>query len=560
MIIRNKNSYKGFSLVTTLLFSTTTFLLIGGFLYSITGDNKNIIKQKNSLNATAIANQGIEHSIDYLNRLNNFTENPLSTVTNQTNFNTILGTGTNATVSTFTNQFTNTVNGSLSLITPTPFGKQIPVTAVLQQTSSEFPELLSTTTLLKFPAGNKQRGEFVVGIEPASTSNVTIGSTQYQLVKSYIPNRQNPLETKKIMVVLRREISSTPANAMNNAIISDSSFTIPNGYVIDASETFGSSGYSTDTSEGGLFSNGSITIANGGQSDVDGNVNAVGTVSGDLSNVTGTTNGSQSSQALPNVVCPVNICGVTPEPAISTVGPSWPSCTVTTTTITGASNIAANGGNNKRTVITSPSTTSGCKISGDYNSTSNTTTIVDAPVYLTGNWHDEESTNIVMAGNPNAMIYSTKEIHTKGAWPTTGSLSNGTFSTNPATWDSTANENRNRLLFYSGGGEMVINANYPNNWPSDGGNTTGGGSPNKNLVEGMFYMNSTGNEFKILGSNLKILGGFILKPEAGHSNFTGANNYVLRDKGATWGFLKSNVVSLSIPAKNLTLATWKELK
>lgn len=234
-----KKFKNGYAMVSTLALSAILILAVGVMVYKINSNTKDIVRAKLNSQALNVAEEGIEHVINWLNVQNTSTQIPPS-------LNTLLATNLNLSGVIYSNNVFKSV---------------------------------------------KDSGEFEIQMNSTGTAT---SNEDYIEIKSigYIPSKVNFRAKKTVNTVIRRPLISN--SSIQDAILADGSIDMGNGSTNSGTNT----NSTTFTSEGDIHSNNSINL--GANADIKGDATAVNGISGlNPTKVSGTSNSSATSKPVP---------------------------------------------------------------------------------------------------------------------------------------------------------------------------------------------------------------------------------------------------------------------
>jgi type II secretory pathway pseudopilin PulG len=237
--MKRKSNQKGFTLVLILILSIIVLTITGVTLHQMSGRTKEIVRKKNMDAALNLAEEGLEHVVNWMNIKND----PLTYTTGVTAINNLAGT-----------DFVN-FNG-VDIIKDDKLQIASYVTG-----SSPTPQLYySVSNSGQFEIS----GQYINAKSDTKTDFIKIDSV------AYIPNKANPKMKREIVAFIQRP--KTAAVNLNQAIASD-------GILDIAGSASTNSGPSPNL--GHIHSNKAITVT-GGANDIYGNATSTGTISSNL--------------------------------------------------------------------------------------------------------------------------------------------------------------------------------------------------------------------------------------------------------------------------------------
>jgi hypothetical protein len=234
----NTKRKNGYAMVSTLALSAILILAVGVMVYKINSNTKDIVRAKLNSQALNVAEEGIEHVINWLNVQNTSTQNPPS-------LNTLLATNLNLSGVIYSNNVFKSV---------------------------------------------KDSGEFEIQMNP---TGIATSNEDYIEIKSigYVPSKVNFKAKKIVTAIIKRPLVSNLS--IKEAVLSGGDINMGNGDT-DSGTT---PNPTTFTAEGDIHSNKSISL--GPNSDINGNASAVLGIS-NSNKVTGTATPNAQSKPIPS--------------------------------------------------------------------------------------------------------------------------------------------------------------------------------------------------------------------------------------------------------------------
>lgn len=432
-----KKKQQGLALVSSIMLSSIIMIIMGVVLFRIVSTTSDVTNLKKNDAAKNIADEGLEHVIDWMNNRNsptsyvsptrnkdeasllvqNMTSTEFLLPINSVSYSYYLSSNTYM-------QEGETVykrNSNSNLIFPPILGAKISSIVLNGSTISGVPYSSKVFTFKDIEnQTSKIKGDFQIAWTQVASSN-----PKYDLIKlfsiSSIPSisAENKTVRKFVALVQRPKDVSI---SLDHAILSDGDINLGNGNA-DGS-------YTNDTTlvtkEGDVHTNGDLRIGAGGY--VDGDASATGTVTIDTGGqVTGTVTSSASEKPVPEMDYE------NPFPTASCV----------------------EGGTHDNTIINGP-----CTYTGNYSISGNQTLTITGKVYIKGNYSETGNARIISA-SPMAMLIVTGDLKTAG---------NGSTDVNK------------KMAFVSTGGDMSVVGNgdikglFVNENPSGDISITGNGN------------------------------------------------------------------------------------
>lgn len=391
--IFNKNQRFGMVLVSIVMLSSIIIIIIGVILFKVVNTTKDVVNiQKNDVSKN-IADEGLEHVVDWMNNRNSpknypLGENDAADMLKDMNPTDFL-------------KPINTLSGISSMISSfvleegeTPYNRK-------NNNKDTFPPILGANVIYVSPNGssnpiipelndssvnvftfrsisnneNKIKGDFQLGVVPVVVSPE---NPKYDLLKiisvSSIPSiSSSNKKTRKFEAIVQRpkDVKVT----LDHAILSQGSINLGNG-IADASLT---TNITLITKQGDVHTNGNLTIGPGGY--VDGNASADGTVN--VSNggvVTGTITSNAPEKPIP-------------ELEYSNPFPSAP---------------CVNSGTPNDIIFNGP-----CTYTGNFDIAGNSTLTITNKVYISGNYKESGNSKII-SGSPYSMLVALGDLDTAG--------------------------------------------------------------------------------------------------------------------------------------------------
>ncbi|GIW22304.1 MAG: hypothetical protein KatS3mg068_1311 [Candidatus Sericytochromatia bacterium] len=231
---------KGYAMVSTLAISSVLLLAVGVMMYKINSNTKDIIRAKLNAQALNVAEEGIEHTLNWLNVQNTSTQTP-------------------------------------------------PLLNTLLTSNLNLPGVISTNNVFK---SVKENGEFEIFLSSTGTATSTFDFVEVKSI-GYIPSKNNFRARKIVKTVVERPLVAN-GQGIDSAMHTDGTISVGNGKTNSGNSPIPT----TFTSEGHIHSNSTISL--GANAQINGDITAVNGITGLSSDkVTGTANPSASPIPVP---------------------------------------------------------------------------------------------------------------------------------------------------------------------------------------------------------------------------------------------------------------------
>lgn len=354
-----KNNQNGYGLILSILIGSILTIVTTTIALKVVNNSKQVIFSEKREVAYNIAEEGLEHTVDWLNDKN-------KDINQIPNISTLITTQDQNLVSKFNTPSTNT-----NIITTSVISNQLDLYGVKKAINPNTGSTIPNTFKISGKVEQKNSGEFEIEIRDANNSTIWY---DYLEVRStaYLPSKSDPNAIKRKIVSVIQRPKTNRVN-LNHAIQSEGNIILGNG---DTGS--GTSATVLVAKEGHVHTNGNLSV--GSQGKIDGDASAVGTIT-NSGIISGSINPGAPRQEVPQLKYDI--------PTI----PCLP------TVIDG------------KTVYGS---TGDCIITGDLNGISGKNDIVIMnTVYVTGNYKQSGNATIE-SGSPLAKLIVKGELETSG--------------------------------------------------------------------------------------------------------------------------------------------------